>query len=282
MKIIKNINQMQNLIKKIKSKNKTVGFVPTMGYLHEGHLSLMRKARLETDVVVVSIFVNPTQFGPTEDYAKYPRDFDRDIKLSKKVGVDLLFHPEVKSMYRDDYYTYVEVEKLTQSLCGASRPGHFIGVTTVVTKLFNIVQPDIAYFGQKDAQQAYVVKKMVKDLNIPVKIRILPTIREEDGLAISSRNGYLNPEERKQARCLYQALKEARKLIKNKCGYNPGKIKKAMQKIVEKNNKAKIDYIEIVDCSNLEPIKKIKGKVLIALAVYIGNTRLVDNVIVSK
>lgn len=281
MKIIKNINQIQNLVKKIKYKNKTIGFVPTMGYLHDGHLSLIKKAKLETDVVVVSIFVNPTQFGYTEDYANYPRNFDRDIKLSKKVGVNLLFHPEVKSMYPDEHLTYVEVERLTQSLCGASRPGHFRGVTTIVTKLFNIVQPDIAYFGQKDAQQVYVVKKMAKDLNISVKIKILPTIREKDGLAISSRNGYLNPEERKQARCLYQALKEARKLIKNKCEYNPGKIKRTMQKIIERNNKTKIDYIEIVDCKNLEPVKKIKGKVLIALAVHIGNTRLIDNITVK-
>jgi len=276
MRVIRKIKEIKKIIDKLKREGKTIGFVPTMGYLHEGHLSLARQARKDTDIVVMSIYVNPLQFGPKEDFARYPRDLKRDINLAKSVGVDIIFAPCDKEMYPPDYVTYVEVEKLTEGLCGRFRPGHFKGVTTVVTKLFNIVKPDIAYFGQKDAQQARVIEKMVEDLNMDIKIKVMPIVREKDGLAMSSRNVYLNPEERKRATCLYSALKKAEELI-SQGERNARKIIAEMKKIVVKNGVSRIDYIEIVDAKNLEPLKELKGEVLIALAVWMGNTRLIDN-----
>lgn len=271
---------MQRLVKKLKSEGKTIGFVPTMGYLHEGHLSLARQAREDTDIVVMSIYVNPLQFGPKEDFQRYPRDLKRDVKLAKSVGVDIIFTPSDEEMYPPDYVTYVEVEKLTERLCGQFRPGHFKGVTTVVTKLFNIVKPDIAYFGQKDAQQARVIEKMVEDLNMDIKIKIMPIVREKDGLAMSSRNVYLSSEERKKAVSLYLALRKAEGLI-SQGEREPEKIIEEMKKILVKSGVSRIDYIEIVDSQNLKPLKKIKGKFLIALAVWIGKTRLIDNTIIE-
>lgn len=271
---------MQRLVKRLKGEGKKIGFVPTMGYLHEGHLSLAKQARKDADVVIMSIYVNPLQFGPKEDFSRYPRDLKRDMRLAKEVGVDIIFSPEDKEMYPSDYVTYVEVEKITEGLCGRFRPGHFKGVTTVVTKLFNIVKPDIAYFGQKDAQQARVIEKMVEDLNMDIKIKVMPIVREKDGLAMSSRNVYLNPEERKRATCLYEALKKAEELI-SQGERDAKKIIGEMKKIVVKKGVSRIDYIEIVDAKNLEPLEKLKGKVLILLAVWIGNTRLIDNTIVD-
>ncbi|HBF69599.1 MAG TPA: pantoate--beta-alanine ligase, partial [Thermotoga sp.] len=215
MKIIETIEEMKKFSEEMREKKKTIGFVPTMGYLHEGHLSLVRRARDENDVVVVSIFVNPTQFGPNEDYERYPRDFERDRKLLEKENVDCIFHPSVEEMYPPDFSTYVEETKLSKNLCGRSRPGHFRGVCTVVTKLFNIVKPHRAYFGQKDAQQFRVLRRMVRDLNMDVEMIECPIVREPDGLAMSSRNVYLSPEERQQALSLYQSLKIAENLYLN-------------------------------------------------------------------
>ncbi len=215
MQIIKAPNKLTSIIKSLKKQGKTIGFVPTMGALHEGHVSLIKKARKENDIVVLSIFVNPTQFGPKEDYKKYPRNFSRDSAIAKKAGVDIIFAPSAKEMYEESFSTYVEETNLSNILEGAIRPGHFRGVTTVVLKLFNIVQPDISYFGQKDWQQAVIIKKMVKDLNLDTEIKVLPTIREKDGLAQSSRNIYLNKDEQKSATILYRSLTEAKRLIEN-------------------------------------------------------------------
>lgn len=277
MNIAKTIKEVRDIIKKEKSKGKTIGFVPTMGYLHEGHLSLVRRAKEETDFVVVSIFVNPLQFGPKEDFKEYPRDLERDIKLLEEVKADLLFAPEVEEMYPPGYKTYVEVTEITDVLCGASRPGHFKGVTTVVAKLFNIVKPDKAFFGQKDAQQVAVIKKMVKDLNMDLEIVPVPTVREEDGLAMSSRNVYLNTEERKAAPILYKSLQRAKELIE-KGEKNSTTILKEMEEMISKEPLAKIDYIEIVDGETLKRKDKVEGNILIALAVKIGRTRLIDNI----
>lgn len=280
MKLISSLKQLSREIKMIKKENKTIGFVPTMGYLHQGHLSLMRQAKKDCDISVVSIFVNPTQFGPKEDYKRYPRNLKRDLKLARRVGVNIVFTPEAKDIYPKNYRTYVNVEKLTDGLCGASRPGHFRGVTTIVTKLFNLVRPNIAYFGQKDAQQARVIEKMTEDLNLDIKIEVMPIVREIDGLALSSRNVYLNKEERKDALVLYKALKLAKKMILS--GESDSKkIILAMRKLIKNKKIAKIDYINIVDRENLEEVKSIKKRVLIALAVWIGKTRLIDNVRIS-
>lgn len=278
MKIIRRIKKIQEYVSQAKKAGKTIGFVPTMGALHEGHLSLIRQAGKENDVVVVSIFVNPTQFGPKEDYKKYPRPLAKDTRLAKSAGADVIFNPSAAEMYPAGYQTYVEVGKITKVLCGTSRPGHFRGVATVVNKLFNAVPADKAYFGQKDYQQVQVIKQMVKDLNIAVQVVTCPIIREQDGLAMSSRNQYLNAEERKSAICLYEALKVAKAMIKSRIK-DTSKIKKEIRNIVESNLLAKVDYIEIVNAETLEPIKMIKGKVVIALAVYVGKTRLIDNMV---
>jgi pantoate--beta-alanine ligase len=278
MKILKKVKQMQEYVTSAKKAGKKVGLVPTMGALHEGHLSLIRQAKKENDVVVVSIFVNPTQFGPKEDFKKYPRPLAKDTKLAKSAGANVIFNPNAAEMYPAGYQTYVEVGKITQGLCGASRPGHFRGVATIVNKLFNAVPADKAYFGQKDYQQVQVIKQMVQDLNIAVQVVTCPIIREQDGLAMSSRNQYLSAEERKSAICLYEALNIAKAMIKSRIK-DAGKIKKEIRNIIESNLLAKVDYIEIVNTETLEPVKLIKGKVVIALAVYVGKTRLIDNMV---
>lgn len=268
---------MQKICGGLKREGKIIGFVPTMGYLHKGHLRLVKIAKRKSDVVVVSIFVNPTQFGPKEDFAKYPIDFKRDRFLLEKEGCDFVFAPRIKDMYPEEYLTYVNVEKITGKLEGAIRPGHFQGVTTVVAKLFNIVQPDVAIFGQKDAQQAVVLKKMVDDLNYGIKMIIAPTVRERDGLASSSRNVYLSKEERKQAKVLYQALRLAKSMIR-KGERSASKIVSKMNKLINRQPLAEIDYIAITDAHTLELLNKLKGEVLISLAVRFGKTRLIDNI----
>lgn len=280
MKIIGKIKSLREEIRKIKLNNKTIGFIATMGALHKGHLSLIQKARSDNDKAVVSIFVNPVQFGPKEDFKKYPRNLLQDVKLCKQAGVDIIFYPDINEMYPEDYRTYVEVKDLSDCLCGKFRPGHFRGVTTIVTKLFNIVSPDIAYFGQKDAQQAIIIKKMTEDLNIPVKIKVMPTIREKDGLSLSSRNVYLSIEERKDAVVLSQSLNLAKDLIK-KGMKDADKIIRSMRQLIQSKKSAKIDYIAIVDSNTLKPIKKIINNCLIVLAVWIGKTRLIDNMTVK-
>jgi pantoate--beta-alanine ligase len=278
MRVITSIPKMQQFSLRERRKGKTIGFVPTMGALHQGHLSLIRCARKENDLVVTSIFVNPAQFGPKEDFKKYPRSLKRDSRLCRACGVDLIFYPQAKAIYPPGYLTYITVEKLSDKLCGRSRPGHFKGVATIVAKLFNIVQPDNAYFGQKDAQQSIIIKSMVSDLDMPVKIRVLPTVREKEGLALSSRNLYLKPNERKDALVLSKALKVARGLIK-KGIKDSAKISAKMKQVIRRAKSARVDYISIVDLENLEPLKIIRGKCMIALAVRIGRTRLIDNII---
>ncbi|MBC7363550.1 MAG: pantoate--beta-alanine ligase [Candidatus Aminicenantes bacterium] len=276
MEIAKTIEEVKHHVLLWKKNGLKIGFVPTMGYLHEGHLSLVREARKRTDRVVVSIFVNPTQFGPNEDYQVYPRDFERDQSLLSKEGVDLIFYPSVEVMYPEGYKTYVEVKDLQDRLCGRSRPGHFRGVCTVVLKLFNIVQPEEAFFGWKDAQQVIILQKMVEDLNLPVKIVPLPLIRDNDGLALSSRNSYLNPEERKAALVLSRSLDLAAELIKS--GEKRAEvIKNRMLELIQQEPWARVDYVEIVDLKTLEPLEQVQDNTLIALAVYIGRTRLIDN-----
>jgi pantoate--beta-alanine ligase len=280
MKTIDNIPRMVTFSRMVKKEGKTIGLVPTMGYLHEGHLSLARSARRLNDVVVMSIFVNPIQFGPNEDLSSYPRDLQRDEDLAATAGVDVIFYPSVKEMYPDGFATYVNVEGLTEKLCGARRPGHFRGVTTVVAKLFGIVKPDMAYFGQKDAQQAIAIKKMVEDLNMDVGIKVLPVVREKDGLAMSSRNKYLSEDERKDASVLYRSLQAAESSIK--AGEkNSGKVIQAMEAVIKAKPAARIDYIAIVDPKDLRDVDTISGKALVALAVFVGKTRLIDNIIVE-
>ncbi|MFH1678362.1 MAG: pantoate--beta-alanine ligase [Candidatus Omnitrophota bacterium] len=281
MRIIRAINKMQRLAIGIKRDGKSIGFVPTMGALHNGHLSLIRQARKENDFVVVSIFVNPAQFGPNEDFRSYPGMLKADVSVCRKAGVDIIFYPEAGKIYPQGYKTYVFIEKLSGALCGKYRCGHFRGVATIVTKLFNIIQPAVAYFGQKDAQQAIIIKQLVRDLNMPVKIKVMPIIREQDGMALSSRNSYLSAKERGDANVLYAALGKARTMIKQGA-VNTASIILAMRKIIQGKKTANIQYIEIVDLNELKPVKKIKGKVLIALAAWIGKTRLIDNIIVKR
>ncbi|MEO2068561.1 MAG: pantoate--beta-alanine ligase [Desulfurobacteriaceae bacterium] len=282
MRVVRTIREMQSISETLRKTGKTIGFVPTMGYLHEGHISLVRCAREENDIVVMSIFVNPTQFGPNEDFERYPRDLDRDSAIAKKEGVDILFIPDVPEMYPQDFSTFVEVEGLTETLCGARRPGHFRGVATIVTKLFNIVKPHRAYFGKKDFQQLKVIERLVKDLNFDVEVVGCPIVREEDGLAKSSRNVYLTPEERLSATSLYKALKLAKKLFESG-ETSPQRIKKEMEEfILSHPHVKKIDYIEIVDANSLKPVKVVKKGDLIALAVFVGNARLIDNWVVGE
>lgn len=279
MTITKSIAKVRSIIKKQKLKNKIIGFVPTMGALHQGHLSLIKKARKDAGFLVVSIFVNPLQFGPKEDYRIYPRNFKKDRALLEKERVDLIFYPYPKNMYTAGFSTYVEETSLSKSLCGKSRPGHFRGVATVVTKLFNIVQPDIAYFGRKDYQQAQVIKRLTQDLNIPAQIRILPIIRQKSGLALSSRNAYLSQKEEKKALVLYQSLRLARNLVKQG-QRKPHFIKTKIAKLINSRKNLKIDYIELVDPKTLKPVKKIDKKTLLALAIFVGKIRLIDNTII--
>ena len=275
MKIVSTIEGVRAQVKEWKKEGKTIGFVPTMGYLHEGHMSLIDAAG-ENDKVVVSIFVNPMQFGPTEDLASYPRDLEHDAKLCEEHGVDLIFHPTPEEMYGDQFYSYVDMDVLTKELCGLSRPVHFRGVCTVVTKLFNIVTPDRAYFGQKDAQQLAVIKRMVKDLNMPLTITGCPIIREEDGLAKSSRNTYLSPEERKAALVLSRSIFLGKEMVE-KGERDCKRILAAMTEEIEKEPLAKIDYVKIVDLDTMQQVEKIDRGILAAIAVYIGKTRLIDN-----
>lgn len=277
MQVFKSIKALKSALSDERADGKSVGFVPTMGFFHEGHLSLMRHAKQETDCVVVSIFVNPTQFGPNEDFEAYPRDVERDLMLCKDVGVDFVFTPDVEEMYPLGYSTYVECEGgITNTLCGASRPVHFKGVTSVVNKLFNIVEPDLAYFGQKDAQQVAVLQKMVRDLNMNLKIVSCPIMREENGLAMSSRNVYLNADERKDALVLSESLGIASNLIIS--GETSTKlIIESMKTHILSASSATIDYVQIVDLNDLSDIEFVKGEVLIAVAVKIGKTRLIDN-----
>lgn len=279
MEILGTVRETREKIKEWKAQGLSVALVPTMGYLHEGHRSLMERARKENDKVVVSIFVNPMQFGPGEDYESYPRDLDRDAGICQDAGVDLIFHPDVSEMYGDNFHSFVDMTVLPEKLCGASRPIHFKGVQTVVSKLFHIIPADRAYFGQKDAQQLAIIRRMVIDLNFDIEIIGCPIIREEDGLAKSSRNTYLSKEERKQAVILNQSLEEAVKAIEA----GEKEAAKVREIITDKLNTcplAKIDYVEVVSFDNIQPIEEIEGSVLIAIAVYIGNTRLIDNRII--
>jgi pantoate--beta-alanine ligase len=280
MEIIHRILQMKELSKKARSDAKVIGFVPTMGFLHEGHLNLVREARKMADVVVVSIFVNPAQFSPTEDYDRYPRDITRDAELLANENVDYIFLPKAEDMYPENYQTTVKVRDLSERLEGASRPSHFDGVTTVVMKLFHIVDPHFAFFGQKDAQQLIIVRRMVQDLNMDVEIIRIPIAREPDGLAMSSRNIYLTPEQRKAAPVLYHALEHARKRIEE--GERKSKtLVKEMREMIEAEPEARIDYLAITDLLELKEIRTIKGRSLIAVAAYFGSTRLIDNIIVE-
>lgn len=276
MKIIKTITQIKAL-----NLQKPVGFVPTMGYLHNGHISLVQRAKTENKTVVVSIFVNPTQFGPQEDLISYPRDIPHDVFILENAGADILFTPSTEEMYPDGYETWVEVEKLQNRLEGTSRPTHFRGVTTVVVKLFNIVQPDNVYFGQKDAQQLLVIKKMVKDLNMNLKVIACPTIREPDGLAMSSRNSYLTPTQRQSAPILYRSLVLAKELYNNG-ERDANSIRQAMKNLIQTESQALIDYVSIADTSTLTECGDIKGEVLVSLAVKIGKPRLIDNIILGN
>lgn len=280
MEIIKSPIIMQQKIRELK-KDKKIGFVPTMGALHDGHLTLVRKSKEENDITVVSIFVNPKQFGPNEDFASYPRTFESDKEKLEKEGVDFLFYSDVNDMYPEDYSTSVEVTSdITKKLCGRKRPGHFKGVTTVVAKLFNIVLPDNAYFGLKDYQQYVIIKRMVKDLNFSINIVGVPIVRESDGLAMSSRNKYLSPDERKDAVLIYTSLLEAKKLIENgiKSAYI---IKKEIENILVRSRFSKIDYVEIVDPETLKSVDNISKTVLIAIACYFGKARLIDNMLIE-
>jgi len=275
MKVIEKIDDMRQVRHQL---TEPVGFVPTMGYFHEGHLSLVRRARAEDPSVVVSIFVNPTQFGPQEDFKSYPRDTQRDLALLEKEKADIVFMPSVAEMYPPQFNSWVEVDKLTERLEGASRPGHFRGVTTVCAKLFNIVQPTRAYFGQKDAQQAIVIKKMVADLNMNLEIVTLPTVREPDGLAMSSRNTYLNPKERQAAAVLYQTLSLAQKLW-SQGEKDTGRLRQEMTALIQKQPLVNIDYVSIADAETLDELDTVSPPALASLAVRFGSTRLIDNIV---
>ena len=276
MKIVKTIQDMRQLSKKAKTHNKSIGLVPTMGYLHDGHLSLIHRVRKDCDVVVVSIFVNPTQFAPGEDLKKYPRDFDMDRKLAKRAGADIIFYPDAKHIYTKGFSAFIDVENLDKVWEGKTRPAHFRGVCTVVGKLFNIVNPDIAYFGQKDAQQAAIIKRMVKDLNFNVSIVVAPTVREKDGLAMSSRNKYLSSEGRKAALVLYRSLQEADGMIKNGEKKSDNVLER-MRDVIKKEKLAHLDYVGIVNQEDFSPVSEILKTSLIIIACRIGKTRLIDN-----
>ena len=278
MTIETTIDAVRAQVKQWKREGKSVGFVPTMGYLHEGHGSLIEAARRENDKVVVSIFVNPMQFGPSEDLASYPRDLEKDSKLCESLGVDLIFHPEPEEMYHPGFSSFVDMTVLTEELCGLSRPVHFRGVCTVVSKLFHIVQPDRAYFGQKDAQQLAVIRHMVEDLNMDLEIVGCPIIREEDGLAKSSRNTYLSPEERKAALVLSRSIALGQKLVEDG-EQDAGRVIAAMKEMIEKEPMARIDYVKAVDGRTMQRITNVQKPMLVAIAVYIGSTRLIDNFI---
>ena len=276
MKVIETAKQMQETSRRMRSSGKNIAFVPTMGFLHDGHLELLRQGRQRADALLLSIFVNPTQFGPTEDYAKYPRDMEGDLKKAEGAGTDIVFTPPVSEMYPEGSQTTVKVKNLPEHLCGLTRPGHFEGVATVVGKLFNITMPHVAIFGQKDFQQLAVIRRMAADLNMDLEIIGVPTVREPDGLAMSSRNKYLNPEERKSALCLKKSIDMALAMIK--AGErDPGKIKAAVRDLISSHPYTDIDYVSICDPLTLDDLNIIKEKALLALAVKVGKTRLIDN-----
>ena len=276
MKVIKKIDELKDVLKDFKKEGKSIGLVPTMGFLHKGHASLIKKAVSENDIVVVSDFVNPIQFGPNEDLEAYPRDINADSKLCEDLGADFIFNPEPSEMYHDKK-AFVDIDGLSDNLCGARREGHFRGVCTVCTKLFNIVGPDRAYFGQKDAQQLSIIKKLVLDLNIPVEIIACPIVREDDGLAMSSRNTYLSTDERKTALCLSKAIFEGEKMAKE--GFSVKEVLEKMEEIISSEKLAKIDYISAVDLETIKDVDNFNKDTLVAIAVYIGKTRLIDNFI---
>lgn len=280
MKVVETISEIRKQIKDWRKQGYSIGFVPTMGYLHEGHLSLVQKALEQNDKAVVSIFVNPMQFSPSEDLESYPRDFNRDKELLEKTGANLIFYPGAEKLYEDDFCTYVDMNRVSKELCGKSRPVHFRGVCTIVTKLFHIITPDKAYFGQKDAQQLAVIKRMVRDLNMDIEIVGCSIVREKDGLAKSSRNTYLSEEERRAALILSKAIFLGEQLVKQ--GERKASIlKEKMKELIESEPLANIDYIEVVDANSIEKVEQLSGSILTAIAVYIGRTRLIDNFIIS-
>jgi pantoate--beta-alanine ligase len=278
MKTIRTIKEMKEFSSQTRRTGKTIAFVPTMGFFHEGHLSLMREGRKRGDLLIVSLFVNPTQFGPHEDFKNYPRDFERDSKMAGEVGTDILFAPEGGEMYPPDHQTIVRVEKVTQNLCGRSRPTHFQGVTTVVLMLFEIVMPHVAIFGEKDYQQLVTVQQMVRDLHMSVEVIGMPTVREADGLAMSSRNTYLLPEERKAALSLYRSLQKAKELLQ-KGEQRADRILQEVKGILQSEPFVRIDYAQICDAHTLQDVDRIEGDVVVALAAYLGKTRLIDNLV---
>ena len=280
MEVVETIEAVRQQVSAARKKGKKIGLVPTMGAFHQGHISLIDRAVKECDFVVVTIFVNPTQFGPGEDFEKYPRNFDTDLEMCRKTGVDLVFAPTVNQIYASENLTWVNVEKLTEPLCGRFRPGHFRGVTTVCAKLFNIVQSDIAFFGQKDAQQAIVIKRMVADLNMPLKIVLCPTIRDADGLALSSRNEYLSEQQRKDATLIYKSLRKCRQMFETGVT-NTEEIINQMRNILSQAPSIKIEYVSIVDAETLQSLENITGQILAAVAVKIGPARLIDNILVD-
>jgi pantoate--beta-alanine ligase len=280
MIIASDIESVLPSLREARSRGLAIGLVPTMGALHPGHESLMRAAREETGLVVVSIFVNPTQFGPAEDLDRYPRPLDSDLKICEANGVDLVFHPEAKAMYPPGFQTFVEVKSLQDVLCGASRPGHFRGVATVVLKLFNIIHPEVAYFGQKDAQQVRIIRQMVDDLNVPVRVQVCPIVREPDGLAVSSRNQYLDEVQRTHARALFQGLEQVRERVL-KGERDAQALREVLASRIAATPGAEIDYAAVVDAETLKPVRELKGEVLVALAVRFGTTRLIDNLFLT-
>jgi pantoate--beta-alanine ligase len=277
MEVERTIEAVRQRVRQVRSQGKWIGFVPTMGALHEGHRSLIRAARQETDFVVVSIFVNPTQFGPSEDYLRYPRPFEKDVQVCAEEGVDLVFAPDVETMYPSGFCTYVTVEGLSQLYEGRFRPGHFRGVATVVLKLFHIVEPDVAYFGQKDAQQARIVRQMIRDLNLPVTLVVCPTVREPDGLAVSSRNTYLEPHERQQALALSSALYRAAELVRQgqRCAE---RLRGEMLRVLQEGP-VQVDYADVVDPETFLPVEEVTGEALAIVAARVGSTRLIDNLL---
>lgn len=280
MKIIRSIHEMKTVSRSEKKCGNSLGLVPTMGYLHEGHLSLIKACVKAADITVVSVFVNPTQFAPNEDFKEYPRDLLRDTELLEQKGVNFVFAPESEDMYPTDYKTYVEVQDLQNKLCGKSRPTHFRGVCTIVLKLFNIINPDVAFFGQKDAQQAIILKRMSEDLNLDVRIEVLPIIRNKDGLALSSRNAYLDAQQRQAALVLYRSLKKAKEMFDHGV-MDSEQLLKIIREKIKTEPMVKLDYAEIVDLKSLGPLSRIENNALIAAAVFVGRIRLIDNIIIK-
>ena len=274
------IDQMQQESKRLLQNGKTIAFVPTMGYLHQGHLALMREGRRHGDALVISIFVNPAQFGPAEDFQTYPRDMDRDLGLAKSAGVDVVFAPKAEAMYDKAYQTYVELEMLPRHLCGRSRPGHFRGVATVVTKLFNVIRPQVSVFGEKDYQQLAIIRRMVRDLNLDIEIIGVPTVREPDGLAMSSRNNYLSEDERRSALALFESLGQAQKRVAEGMK-DANELIRAASELIESRPHTRIDYVAICDPETLEGVDRVDKPALMALAVQVGKTRLIDNAILK-